>query len=184
MSLRYAILGLLTFEPMSGYTLKTRYFDRSIAHFWPADQAQIYRTLQAVERDGQATCDMVENDSGPDSRVYSITEAGHRALQEWLTQVQKVPVQRDGVLVQLYFGRLLSQEQMLTVLEAQRSEHLRLKSYFDDLDIPEGETEEMRRQVAFGKLTLDYARRRECMLVEWLEACIAEVKAMEPSDGT
>lgn len=97
MSLRYAILGLLTFEPMSGYTLKTRYFDRSIAHFWPADQAQIYRTLQAVERDGLATCDTVESDGRPDSRVYSITEAGRHTLLEWLAQVQKVPIQRDGI---------------------------------------------------------------------------------------
>lgn len=182
MSLRYAILGLLTFEPMSGYTLKTRYFDRSIAHFWPADQAQIYRTLQAVERDGLATCDTVESDGRPDSRVYSITEAGRHTLLEWLAQVQKVPIQRDGILVQLYFGRLLSREQMLTVLEEQRNNHLLLKSYFDDLEIPDEESEEMCRQVVFGKLTLDYARRRERMLVDWLEACIAEVEAMVKPD--
>lgn len=183
MSLRHAILGLLTFEPMSGYTLKTRYFDRSIAHFWPADQAQIYRTLQSVERDGLASCDTVASDSRPDSRVYSITEAGRRALHDWLAQAQKIPVQRDGILLQLYFGRLLSREQMLAVLEKQRSNHLRLKDYFDDLEIPEGVTEEMRRQVVFGKLTLDYARRRERMLVDWLEACISEVKVMVQSDS-
>ena len=38
-SLPHAILGLLAREPMTGYDLKTRWFDRSLRYFWPADQA-------------------------------------------------------------------------------------------------------------------------------------------------
>src|SRR5579875_1236367 len=44
MSLTHAILGFLNRQPMTGYDLKTQCFDISVAYFWPADQAQIYRT--------------------------------------------------------------------------------------------------------------------------------------------
>ncbi|MFV0474481.1 MAG: PadR family transcriptional regulator [Pikeienuella sp.] len=178
MSLNYAILGLLTFEPMSGYTLKTRYFDRSITHFWPADQAQIYRTLRALEAEGLVESRLVESDARPNSRVCSITEAGRGALRRWLGEDQALGVQKDGFLVQLYFGRLLSRAQILAVLGARRAAHLRLRRYFDDLEMPGAETAEMARQIFFGGLTLDFARRREKMMVEWLDACIEAVSAL------
>jgi PadR family transcriptional regulator, regulatory protein AphA len=44
MSFKYAILGFLSFAPFSGYDLK-KAFDRSVQHFWPANQSQTYRTL-------------------------------------------------------------------------------------------------------------------------------------------
>lgn len=178
MSLHYAILGLLTFEPMSGYTLKTRYFDRSIAHFWPADQSQIYRTLQSQERAAEVESHAVTNDSRPNSRVYSITGTGRDSLQTWLAQQQPIPVQRDGFLVQLYFARLLSRDQVLGILETRRAEHIRLRDYFDALEIPTAASDDMRRQVVFGGLTLDFARRRERMMIEWLDSCIAQISRL------
>ena len=50
MSLGHAILGFLNREPMTGYDLKTRCFDDDAAHFWTADQAQVYRTLDRSPR--------------------------------------------------------------------------------------------------------------------------------------
>lgn len=176
MSLNHAILGLLTFEPMSGYTLKTRYFDRSVAHFWPADQAQIYRVLSALEQAGHVSAQTVESDTRPNRRVFSITDQGRAALTHWLAESQQVPVVKDPFLVQLYFGRLLSRDQMLRVLHARRAEHVRLRDYFDTLQIPPAETEDMRRQIIFGGMTLDFARRRERMMIEWLDACIQTVE--------
>ena len=49
MSLGHAILGFLSRRPMTGYELKTRCFDQVASHFWTADQAQIYRTLDAID---------------------------------------------------------------------------------------------------------------------------------------
>ena len=44
MSLDHAILGFLNYRRYSGYDLK-KIFDKSVRHFWPADQSQIYLTL-------------------------------------------------------------------------------------------------------------------------------------------
>ena len=38
MSLKHAILGFLSFAPLTGYDLK-KAFDRSVQHFWPANQS-------------------------------------------------------------------------------------------------------------------------------------------------
>lgn len=182
MSLNYAILGLLSLEPMSGYTLKTRYFDRSIAHFWPADQAQIYRTLRTLETEGRVKSRTVESDARPSSRVYALTKAGEAALGDWLGADQAPGVQKDAFLVQLYFARLLSRAQILAVLGARRAAHARLRAYYDGFEMPAAESAEMARQIFFGGLTLDFARRRERMMLEWLDACIEAVSAL-PEDG-
>ncbi|MCE1255059.1 MAG: PadR family transcriptional regulator, partial [Anaerolineae bacterium] len=47
MSLEYAILGFLQYQPLSGYDLK-KIFDQTVSHFWPATQSQIYRTLDRL----------------------------------------------------------------------------------------------------------------------------------------
>ena len=36
MSLKHAILGFLSLQPMTGYDLK-KAFDQSVRHFWPAN---------------------------------------------------------------------------------------------------------------------------------------------------
>ena len=51
MSLKHAILGFLSFKPLSGYDLK-KAFDNSVRHFWPANQSQIYRTLSQMTDEG------------------------------------------------------------------------------------------------------------------------------------
>lgn len=175
MSLRYAILGLLTFEPMSGYTLKTRYFDRSIRYFWPADQAQIYRTLQSLEDDGAVTWETIEGESRPNRKLYALSAEGERELRDWLAQTNPPETQKDVFLVQLYFGRMLSKDQILTVLKSRRAEHLQRLEHFETLQLPVGDTAPMRQQIRFGGLTLDFARRRERMMVEWLDACLEQV---------
>ncbi len=51
MSLRSAVLELLSIRPTSGYELK-KLIDSSVGHFRSADQSQIYRTLNGLV-DGQ-----------------------------------------------------------------------------------------------------------------------------------
>ncbi|MFV0303154.1 MAG: PadR family transcriptional regulator [Paracoccus sp. (in: a-proteobacteria)] len=183
MSLRYAILGLLSFEPMSGYTLKTRYFDGSVAYFWPADQAQIYRTLQALQADGLVESETVTGETRPDSRVYRMTDAGLAGLRDWLGEGRPIVTHKDAFLVQLYFARLLTPAQLMRVLRVRRSEHQALQRHLDQVQIPPGQTPDMRRQVRFGALVLDYGRRRERMMLDWLDATIEAVSEWPEDPG-
>jgi DNA-binding PadR family transcriptional regulator len=178
LSLKYAILGFLSLEPMSGYTLKTQYFDGSVAHFWPADQAQIYRTLQKLERDGEATSEEVAGDSRPARRVYSISESGLNALKAWLSVQHPPSAQRSTFLVQVYFSRLNSSKNFAALLNAERLRQETILQMTESirLDPQKADTEELREQYEFGNLLIDYGKRRATMEIEWLEAVLDTVK--------
>ncbi len=75
MSLKQAILGFLSVAPMTGYTLRKN-MDASVAHFWPADQTQIYRTLSTLVDDGLVDVRVIHQDGKPDQREHHILPAG------------------------------------------------------------------------------------------------------------
>ena len=175
MSLKYAILGFLTIEPMSGYTLKSGYFDTSIAHFWPADQAQIYRTLYQLESDGWVESELEPQATKPDRKQYKITDLGMAELHNWLAESRPMPVQRFPLLVQLYFCRHLSRDELLALLRDQQRQHQARLAELQAINLEPPDDEVMAQQMMFGGFTLDFGRRYEQMQLEWLEAVITQI---------
>jgi DNA-binding PadR family transcriptional regulator len=103
MSLSHAILGLLDLAPMTGYDLK-KTFDSSVAHFWAADQAQIYRTLAALVDDGAVDVRVVPQEGRPDRREHRITDAGRRRLETWLGSPLEPDRIREPFLARVFFA--------------------------------------------------------------------------------
>ena len=103
MSLRGAILGFLSFEPTSGYTLKQR-FDGSVRSFWSATQSQIYRELHALEGEGLVEVEAVPGNGKPERKVYSLTASGRAALERWLAEPLDPLVLRHPMLLKLVFA--------------------------------------------------------------------------------
>jgi PadR family transcriptional regulator AphA len=82
--LGHAILQLLTRNAASGYDLKKRFFT-SVGHGWHAYDTQIYRELKSLEAAGFVSGKVAQGRSGPQRRLYTITEDGRESLSEWLT---------------------------------------------------------------------------------------------------
>jgi DNA-binding PadR family transcriptional regulator len=101
MSLRYAILGLLANDELSGYEL-TKRFDRSVAYFWQARSQQIYPELARLEADGLVTGRLVEQVGRPDKRLYRITDAGQRSLRKWVVTPSPPTLVKDEFMVKVY----------------------------------------------------------------------------------
>lgn len=81
MSVRHALLALLSGGPKYGMQLKEEY-EVTTGDAWPLNVGQVYSTIQRLERDG-----LVESDDiGPDERQrdYRITRRGQRQLETWL----------------------------------------------------------------------------------------------------
>lgn len=116
MMLEYAILGFLSYRPFSGYELK-KIFDASVRHFWPADQAQIYRTLKRLAEQGLLDQELVEQDARPDRKVYHITSAGREVLRGWLLSPVSHGENRSAPLVQVFFAGQLSDDEILAIFE-------------------------------------------------------------------
>lgn len=93
MTLRHALLGLLTAQPMSGYDL-AKLFDRSVEHVWHAPHSQIYPELRRMEADGLVTAEPTLRGRRP-KRVYSITAGGRRELERWVAEPPALEPVRD-----------------------------------------------------------------------------------------
>lgn len=91
MSLRYALLALLSIDAMTGYDLHKR-FDSSVGHVWYAPDSQIYPELRKMEKDGVVEAVEVPWGTKGTKREYHITPGGRQALRDWMNQV--LPYQR------------------------------------------------------------------------------------------
>lgn len=96
MSLRNAILALLTVEPMTGYDL-LKQFEASVGHVWHAPDSQIYPALRAMEKDGLLEGTDVTWGQRGTKRRYAITESGRAAFREWMDTPLEYPRDRDPV---------------------------------------------------------------------------------------
>ena len=88
MSIKHAILGLLSKKPLHGYELKAAYEEDLV----PATQlnyGQVYTTLERLGRDGLVGHEVVSQAERPDKKVYALTAAGRKELREWLNTPSK-----------------------------------------------------------------------------------------------
>lgn len=100
---KYAILGILSFAPMSGYDIKKK-IEISTSNFWTESYGQIYPILKRLVTEGLATQSIEEQTGKPDRNVYTITDKGREELQRWLTEPVEPQVERIEILLKLFFG--------------------------------------------------------------------------------
>ncbi|OBB29857.1 PadR family transcriptional regulator [Mycolicibacterium peregrinum] len=100
MALRDAILATLLDGEASGYDL-AKGFDASVANFWMATPQQLYRELDRMSAEGLIEARLVEQDRRPNKRLYSLTDAGRKALLEFTEVPPKPGAIREDLLVQI-----------------------------------------------------------------------------------
>jgi len=105
------ILGFLRFRPRSGYDIK-RSVEVSTRFFWGASFGQIYPELNRLERDGLVEVEQLA-EGGRRRKVFRLTPAGERALDEWLRSDSALFQYRDEGLLKLFFGDLVDLEAVL-----------------------------------------------------------------------
>ncbi|MFB8371829.1 PadR family transcriptional regulator [Pseudarthrobacter sp. NPDC055928] len=96
MSLRYALLALLTVEPMTGYDLAKR-FESSVAFVWHAPDSQIYPEVRKMAK--EALLEAEEISWGPNGKKtqYRITSKGRDAFRQWMNTPLEYSRERDPV---------------------------------------------------------------------------------------
>ena len=181
MSLQHVILGFLQYSPLSGYDLK-KIFDTSVQHFWPADQSQIYRTLNFLTENGWAEMEKIEQENRPARKEYHITEAGREALQKWLLTPLPLGENRSALLIQVFFAGQLPDEKVLAMFErvtACLRDRLttydaipqQMEAYEDFIRSP--------REFYFWMLTLEVGKIMAHANLNWLESVIERIRSGE-----
>jgi DNA-binding PadR family transcriptional regulator len=94
MSLRYALLAVLTVEPMTGYDL-SKLFQQSVAHVWNAPDSQIYPELRKMEAEGLLLGSDVPWGPRGRKRRYAISDAGRESFRAWMNEPISYFLERD-----------------------------------------------------------------------------------------
>jgi PadR family transcriptional regulator AphA len=121
MDLPSTILGLLSWRPASGYDLK-RIISDSEVFYWSGNNNQIYKSLIELQNEGLVTHQVQVQESLPAKKIYSITEKGLAELHQSLLRAPEIPELRKGFLIQLAWAEILSDEEILSLLEMYEEE--------------------------------------------------------------
>ncbi|HRO29013.1 MULTISPECIES: PadR family transcriptional regulator [Micrococcaceae] len=104
MSLRHALLALLSAGPLTGYDA-SRQFGSSVGHVWHALDSQIYPELRKMQAEGLLTARQVPwGTKGATKTEYSVSPEGYEALRAWQREpLAYVPVRNPARLKAAYF---------------------------------------------------------------------------------
>lgn len=155
MALDALILGLLDLKPMTGYDLK-KTFDGTVAHFWSADQAQIYRTLARLERDGLVAVRVIPQPGKPDRREHRLTDEGRASLAAWLRSPLPEEKPRELFLGRLFLvGRENDPDLVRALLAERRDAARRLLATLEDIPVADGDLSARLRSATLRKGILE-----------------------------
>jgi DNA-binding PadR family transcriptional regulator len=176
MSIRHALLALLSEGPKYGLQLRQEFESRT-GEVWPLNVGQVYTTLQRLERDG-----LVESDGGEEGpqKGFRITGDGEAELADWLrTPPDLSSPPRDELVIKILIAVQVPNVDVHEVIQGHRrylvqlmQEWTRLKEYAADRDL------------GFG-LVVDAELFRLDAVVRWLDAADGRIKraSVDRQDG-
>lgn len=178
MSVRHALLGLLSEGPKYGHQLRQE-FEARTGDVWPLNVGQVYTTLQRLERDS-----LVESDDeaaeGP-QKVFRITAAGAGELDRWLrTPPDLTPPPRDELVIKVLVALAAPGVDVHDVIQVHRRYLVELMQQWTRLKEDEGGLD-----LALA-LVVDAELGRLDSVIGWLDSADGRLKraAVEaPSTG-
>ena len=128
----YVVLGIVASRgPSTSYEMK-KLVQTSISFFWTFPHAQLYREPQRLVQLGLLEED--QHEGGRRRRVFTLTDAGRAALDQWLASPGPFDVEiRDLALLKLFFGRLASDEDIAKLAAEQVAGHRRQRAVYEQV---------------------------------------------------
>ncbi|HXZ83254.1 MAG TPA: PadR family transcriptional regulator [Acidimicrobiales bacterium] len=174
MSVKHALLGLLSEQPKYGHQLRQQ-FEEKTGDVWPLNVGQVYTTLQRLERDGLVESDEADSE-GPQKR-FRITAAGEHELAEWLMSPIDLTVPpRDELVIKVLVAVDVPGVDVRKVLQIHRRYVVELMQQWTRLKDDEG-------QYDFRlALVVDAELFRLDSVIRWLDVVDGRLKreAREP----
>jgi PadR family transcriptional regulator, regulatory protein AphA len=174
---RYAILGVLSQGPMSGYDIK-KFIQGSISNFWSESYGQIYPILKQLSEEGLTSSHTEKQEGKPERYVYRLTDKGWDTLREWLTEPAEYTVGRIEILLKLFFGRhtavstnIEHVQQFGALQVALLHKYAEIEKHINALGLDEAER-------LYSLITLSYGRRESEALVAWCDETLAILNTM------
>jgi PadR family transcriptional regulator, regulatory protein AphA len=176
MSLKYGILGLLSYGNMTGYDI-SKCFKDSVGYFWNAQQSQIYRELAALEKEGLVEHDLVIQSDKPNKKLYQLNDLGRRRLIEWLgdEHMDDYYVIRNPLLLKLFFSSKVPVSRAISMLTRYKEkcelEARQLAANTCDLSAYETQIENPHESL-YWRMTIAYGLGNYQFSAQWAQDCI------------
>ena len=178
---RYFILGLLTKRAMSGYDI--RRFLKSLG--WLLGNPSfgtIYPALHALLQDDLVTVEVVPHPSRPARKIYTITEAGKQALQEWIAQPPPSRIGTRAFIMHLILAGDSTRVGLVAHLQQRRQVAAAQHSALEQA------VEELGEQASLGEhMAIEYGLTLASAELAWLEDNWAQLSTdseTDPSEKT
>ena len=177
---KYAILGLLSIAPMSGYDIKKE-VETSISNFWTESYGQIYPVLKSLMAAKLVTKN-VESEAGkPDRHVYSLTAKGRKELRRWLLEGAAPKVQRNEFLLKLFFGEEIPAKANIAHVEQFRELQRALLQKYAAIKKQITKENAGNPNLPFWLMTVSYGQHVSRALVQWCDETLAELNRLAQS---
>ena len=174
MSVRHALLALLSEGPKYGLQLRQEFEERT-GEVWPLNVGQVYTTLQRLERDGLVESDDTGED-GP-QKGFRITPDGEEELATWLrTPPDLTSPPRDELVIKVLVALRVPGVDVHQVVQVHRRYLVELMQQWTRLKEDEAEFD-----LGFA-LVVDAELFRLDSVVRWLDSADGRLKraAAEP----
>jgi DNA-binding PadR family transcriptional regulator len=177
MSLRHALLGLLSDGPASGYEL-TKRFEISLANVWSAKHSQIYPELVKM-----ADAGLVEagEEGARGRKEYRITDDGRHVLHQWLTGDRPDRSTRNEAMLRIFFLWTLPPEEAAAYLDAEAEAYRAHGERLTEIDKTVPWTGS--GSLLMGRLALEQGRRWSTMMASWAEWAAGEIRQGHQADA-
>src|SRR2546423_1361238 len=177
----YALLGMLTLKPMSGYDIRATIAE-SIAYFWTESYGQIYPTLKRLTKEKQVAR-RTEKAGARERHIYAITAAGREVLAEWLERPAQPRPPRNELLFKLFFARHSSPAEAAAQVERFRAEQEKAVARYQAVERGLYERHGKNPDLAYWLITLRYGQLEAEALLRWsmeAEEILQELGAAAP----
>jgi DNA-binding PadR family transcriptional regulator len=169
----YVILGVLAIHPhQSGYEIR-KTIQQSVGYFWGESYGQIYPTLKRLTAEKL----IVPSSSGTSARTnrqeYSITQAGHACLQNWLAVPYRDDPPRNEFLLKLFFGRDAAPGASIAHVRHFQDKHQRLLAQLQVLESQARILNSQNPGFPYWMLTLSLGVAQLRTALEWSESALA-----------
>lgn len=172
----YALLCLLSIQPMNGYTMK-QWVDNVLSHFWKTSYGQIYPTMEKFLAEGLVEVEKRQSETAPPSKYYHITDKGLAELKEWLLEDTLDFNSRDETLLKFYFSSLLPLDTVIEKFERSLEfQQEQLDRYQRDCKCMEENEPDPTRQEHLMYLSTQKGIFLNEARIKWIKKCLESMK--------
>ena len=175
---KYAIMGILSMGPMSGYDIKKK-FEKSLSYFWSESYGQIYPILKKLAKQGLATRSIERQTGKPDRHIYALTNKGRKALQDWMIQPVGRQIGRHEILLKLFFGQQVSLADNIHQIEHFRKLHSqKLKEIIATEEVLRADFKN-NPNLPYWLMTVKYGQHVNQAYLQWCDEILSILRGMK-----